>query len=34
MILIAIDSVRNTANQVIHSDEENIVDCFLFAADI
>ena len=28
-VTIATDMVRNTANQVMHSDEENIVDCFL-----
>ena len=31
-ITIATDTVRNTANQVMHSDEEDILDPFLFAS--
>ena len=31
-VTIATDSIRNTANQALHSDKEIIVDCFLFAS--
>ena len=31
-ITIATDSIRNTANQALHSDKEIIADCFLFAS--
>ena len=31
-VTIATDSIRNTANQALHSDKEIIADCFLFAS--
>ena len=31
-VTIATDSIRNTANQALHSNKEISVDCFLFAS--